>query len=103
MKVELPDTYNAATTFVDENIALGRGDRTAIHYQDQKFTYQKVYEKINRTGNALKELGVEIEHRVLLSCPTRPNSLSVSLAPLRSAPFPFRRIRGWPPKIMTTC
>jgi benzoate-CoA ligase family protein len=72
MRVELPDIYNAATTFVDENIAHGRGKRTAIHYQDRKFTYQEVYEKVNRTGNALKDLGVEIEHRVLLVLPDSP-------------------------------
>jgi benzoate-CoA ligase family protein len=72
MKLELPDIYNAATTFVDENIAQGRGGRIAIHYQDQQITYQEVFEKVNRTGNALKELGVEIEHRVLLVLPDSP-------------------------------
>src|SRR5439155_509688 len=72
MNLALPDTYNAATTFVDENIAAGRGKRTAIYYQDEKFTYQDVFEKVNRTGNALKELGVEIEQRVLLALPDCP-------------------------------
>ena len=72
MKVELPDIYNAATTFVDENIAKGRGGRTASYYQGQQFTYQDVYEKVNCTGNALRELGVEIEHRVLLVLPDSP-------------------------------
>src|SRR5215475_15049551 len=72
MKLELPGTYNATTTFVDDNIAQGRGERTAIYYQDQKLTYQEVFEKVNRTGNALKELGVEIENRVLLALPDSP-------------------------------
>jgi benzoate-CoA ligase len=66
MNLDLPEIYNATTTFVDDNIAQGRGQRTAIYYQDQKVTYQEVFEKVNRTGNALKELGVEIENRVLL-------------------------------------
>jgi benzoate-CoA ligase family protein len=72
MNLDLPDLYNAATTFVDDNIVQGRGQRTAIYYQDQKFTYQEAYEKVNRTGNVLKELGVEIEHRVLLVLPDSP-------------------------------
>ena len=72
MKLDLPDIYNAAITFVDENIARGRGSRTAIYYGDQKLTYQDVYENVNRTGNALRELGVEIEHRVLLILPDSP-------------------------------
>jgi benzoate-CoA ligase len=72
MKIELPEIYNAATTFVDENIAAGRGKRTAIYYRQQKLTYQEVFEKVNRTGNALKDLGVETENRVLLVLPDSP-------------------------------
>jgi benzoate-CoA ligase family protein len=72
MKVELPEIYNAATTFVDANILQGRGRRTAIYYADRQFTYQEVFEKVNRTGNVLRELGIEIEHRVLLVLPDSP-------------------------------
>ena len=72
MNVDLPDTYNAATTFVDENIAHGRGGRVAIHYREQKITYQEVLENVNRTGNALKDLGIEIENRVLVILPDSP-------------------------------
>jgi len=72
MNLDLPELYNAATTFVDENIAQGRGAKVAIHYQDQKITYQEVFENVNRTGNALRNLGVEIEHRVLLILPDSP-------------------------------
>ncbi len=72
MKVDLPDIYNASTTFVDENIAQGWGNLTAIYYQDQQFTYQEVFERVNQTGNALKELGIEIEHRILLVLPDSP-------------------------------
>ena len=31
MKVDLPDIYNAATTFVDENIEQDRGGKVAIY------------------------------------------------------------------------
>ena len=72
MNVNLPDIYNAATAFVDENIKQGRGDKVAIHYLEQKITYQEVCEKVNRTGNALKELGIGIEDRVLVILPDSP-------------------------------
>ena len=72
MKVDLPDTYNAATTFVDENIRQGRGGKVAIHYLEQKITYQEVFEKVNRTGSALKDLGIGIEDRVLVILPDSP-------------------------------
>jgi benzoate-CoA ligase len=72
MRVELPDLYNAATTFVDENLSQGRGAKVAIYYQDQTITYQEVFDNVNRTGNALKDLGVEIENRVLVILPDSP-------------------------------
>ena len=72
MRVDLPEIYNAAVTFVDENIARGRGGNIAICYQDQKITYQEVFENVNRTGNALKELGIEVENRVLVILPDSP-------------------------------
>ena len=72
MRVDLPEIYNAATTFVDNNIAEGRGGTVAIYYEDQKITYQEVFEKVNRTGNALKELGIGVENRVLVILPDSP-------------------------------
>jgi benzoate-CoA ligase len=72
MRVDLPEIYNAATTFVDNNIAEGRGGKVAIYYEDQKITYQEVFENVNRTGNALKELGIGVENRVLVILPDSP-------------------------------
>ena len=72
MKVDLPDTYNAATTFVDANIAAGCGKKIAILHRDEQITYQEVFEKVNQTGNALRDLGVEIEQRLLLVLPDCP-------------------------------
>ena len=72
MKMDLPETYNAATTFVDEHVTQGRGERTAIYYRDQQFTYQDLFEWVNRTGNALKEMEIEPEQRVLLILPDCP-------------------------------
>ncbi|MEK7342091.1 MAG: benzoate-CoA ligase family protein [Candidatus Binatota bacterium] len=70
--MDLPDIYNAATTFVDENIAQGRGAKTAIYYQDQRISYQDLFHRVNQTGNLLKELGLEIEQRVILALPDSP-------------------------------
>jgi benzoate-CoA ligase family protein len=72
MNVELPDIYNAATTFVDENITQGRGGKVAIYYQDRQITYQEVFENVNRTGSALRGLGIEIEQRLLVILPDSP-------------------------------
>jgi len=71
-EVHVPELFNAATYFVDRNLDEGRGDRVAIEYGDQALTYEQVARQVNQTGNALRELGVEIETRVMmivLDCP----------------------------------
>ncbi|MBE3565688.1 MAG: benzoate-CoA ligase family protein [Thermogemmatispora sp.] len=64
--VNVPDQFNAASAFLDANLAQGRGGKVAIYYEDQTFTYAQVAEMANRVGNGLLELGVEMEQRVAL-------------------------------------
>ncbi|MCY4441113.1 MAG: AMP-binding protein, partial [Deltaproteobacteria bacterium] len=71
-RLELPDPYNAATTFVDDNVTAGRGERTAILHEDQRFTYRQVQEAVNRAGNGFRGLGLDTEQRVLLVLPDCP-------------------------------
>lgn len=71
-RLELPDPYNAATTFVDDVVAGGRGERTALFHEDRRFTYRQVQEAVNRAGNAFRALGLDLEQRVLLVLPDCP-------------------------------
>jgi len=64
--IEIPRQFNAAVEFVDRNVDAGRGDQIAIHYENRTYTYRQVQELMNRVGNALGSLGVEMENRVLL-------------------------------------
>lgn len=71
-ELNIPDTFNVATAFVDANIEAGRGPQVAFYYGDQHITYHDVYANVNRTGNALRTLGLDPEQRVallLLDCP----------------------------------
>ncbi len=65
-EVVIPERFNAAEYFVDRNIREGHGNNTAVLYQDQEITYREVAEKVNATGHALLDLGVEVENRVVL-------------------------------------
>jgi benzoate-CoA ligase len=65
-ELRIPDTFNVATAFIDENLVQGRGRKIALYYEDKTYTYQDVFDMVNKTGNALKELGVEMEQRVLM-------------------------------------
>lgn len=70
--VIVPERFNAATYFVDRNIEEGRGGNVAILHGDTALTYSQVRDGVNRAGHTLRQLGVEIENRVmllLLDCP----------------------------------
>ncbi|MBI3089070.1 MAG: benzoate-CoA ligase family protein [Candidatus Tectomicrobia bacterium] len=70
--LELPEQFNAAVPLLDEHVAQGRGDRVAVYYQDATYTYRDLQRLANRTGNALRRLGLVMEQRVLmlvLDCP----------------------------------
>ena len=62
----LPQEFNMASYILDDNLAAGRGGRTAIYYQEETFTFNDICALTNRVGNVLKEIGVERENRVLV-------------------------------------
>jgi benzoate-CoA ligase len=63
----IPRTFNAATQFVDRNVAEGRGSKVAIECGDARVTYAQLLANVNRFGNALRRpLDVRPEERVML-------------------------------------
>ncbi len=62
----VPAIFNAATHFVDGNVAAGRGSKVAIECGDTRITYEDVLRNVNRCGTGLRRLGVAPEERVLL-------------------------------------
>ena len=64
--IDFPEQFNAATAFLDSNLAEGRGNKTAIYYEGQAYSYAQVAELANRVGNGLLELGLDMEQRVAL-------------------------------------
>ncbi len=72
MSFSMPERLNMATYFLDSNLEAGRGGRTALVSKDRRGavterTFDDVAALANRTGNALADLGVEIEQRILLA------------------------------------
>jgi benzoate-CoA ligase family protein len=60
----LPDQFNAATAILDRNIAEGRGDKIAVYFEGETYTYAQIVAMSNRVGNALLGLGIDMEQRV---------------------------------------
>jgi benzoate-CoA ligase len=70
--IDVPERFNAATHFLDRHLAEGRGGRTAFRFRDRAVSYAEVALRANRLGSALLALGVQMEQRVLLAVPDRP-------------------------------
>jgi len=68
---ELPARYNAAETFIDAHRGV-RDSSIAIRCQGNRVTYGDLASNVDRCGNALRELGVGIEQRVMILCHDSP-------------------------------
>src|SRR2546422_1060840 len=85
----LPAQFNVATWFVDRNVADGRGAAPAFHYEDRILTYADVQALANRSGNALRELGVQMEDRVLVLCLDAPEFLGAFWGAIKIGAIPI--------------
>jgi benzoate-CoA ligase family protein len=85
----LPAQFNAATYFVDRHVEEGRGASPAFLYEDSTLTYAQVQDLANRTGNALGELGVAMEDRVLMFCLDAPEFLGTFWGAIKLGAVPI--------------
>lgn len=74
------ESYNIAEIIMENNIKNGRSDKTAIFYGKKKITYKELEDKVNKLGNGLLKLGVEIENRVAMLLYDSPEFIASFLA-----------------------
>jgi benzoate-CoA ligase family protein len=87
---ELPPRYNAAADLLDQNLAAGRGQKVAIRTTEGvEVTYAEVAGGANRFGNALGELGVELENRVLLALLDTPEFATAFFGAIKAGVVPI--------------
>ena len=67
--MEFPERFNMADYFLDHNLREGRAGKIAVYYKNSTYTYAQVQEMSHRAANVLRELGVEMEDRVLIALP----------------------------------
>jgi benzoate-CoA ligase len=85
----LSEQFNVATYFVDRNVSEGRGGQVAFICEDRVLTYADVLDLTNRTGNALKALGVAREERVLVLCLDAPEFLGAFWGGIKIGAIPI--------------
>jgi len=72
MKIEFPERFNMSDYFLYHNVEEGRENKVCLHFEGETFTYGDAVRRSNRTGNALRELGLHEENRVLIALPDCP-------------------------------
>ncbi|HWV38373.1 MAG TPA: benzoate-CoA ligase family protein [Vulgatibacter sp.] len=70
--VEFPEALNLCVEYVDRNVKEGRGERTALLYGDERYTYREVLENVCRAAHLLERMGLQREQRVLLVLSDHP-------------------------------
>lgn len=64
--IDVPREYNAAHDLIERNIRAGRGAKLAYVDDHGNYTYAELAERADRCANALLDLGLQPEQRVLL-------------------------------------
>ncbi|HEX8709516.1 MAG TPA: benzoate-CoA ligase family protein [Pyrinomonadaceae bacterium] len=72
MNIEFPERFNMAEYFLYHNVEEGREHKTCLYFRDETYTYGEAVRWANRTGGALRELGLRMEDRVLIVLPDCP-------------------------------
>ena len=94
----VPERFNAATHFVDRNVAEGRGAKVAIECGDERVTYAELLSRVNRTGKALRDrLDVRQEERVVLVLLDGPAFVSTFFAAIKIGAIPVPVNTLWKP------
>jgi 2-aminobenzoate-CoA ligase len=78
-----PQKLNSTEELVDKNVEVGRGDKVAIVFEDQRISYKQLQTSVNKLGSALRQLGIEEEDRVLLRSPSIPPALVANFAAIK--------------------
>ena len=77
------ERLNPTEELLGKAVAVGRGERTAVMFEDQKISYAQLLTQANKLGNSLRQLGVEAGDRVILRTPNIPPALVANFAILR--------------------
>jgi benzoate-CoA ligase family protein len=76
IEIVIPEDLNLTTYYLEENITRGKGDKVAVYYQQERYTFSNLCSLTNRVGNVLRELDVGFEDRVLLILQDSPEWLA---------------------------
>jgi 4-hydroxybenzoate-CoA ligase len=83
------DFFNAADYFIDRNIRQGLGNKVAIYTEFRNYTYNDMSKMINKTANALRELGVRVDDRVMILMLDVPQFIAMFYGAIKMGAVPI--------------
>ncbi|MDQ6790053.1 MAG: benzoate-CoA ligase family protein [Candidatus Dormibacteraeota bacterium] len=86
--LHMTDHYNATTDLLDRNLEEGRSGNVAIRTPSRDLTYGEVASNTNRVGNALVELGLEADNRVLMAVLDSPEFVATFFGTIKAGGIP---------------
>ena len=86
--VDVPAELNVAAHYVDGAVADGNGARIALVHEDVTVTFVQLQAQVNRVGNILATLGIEIEQRVGVLLPNVPEFVSSFFGAIKIGAIP---------------
>ena len=96
--IALPETFNAATWFIDRNVREGRGAKVAIECGDERITYAQLLDRVNRAGNVLREqFDVRIEERIVMLLLDGPEFIYTFFGAIKIGAVPIPTSTLWKP------
>jgi len=77
------ERFNPTEELLGKAVAAGRGERTAVLFEDQRLTYGQLLTQANKFASALRGLGVHEGDRIILRTPNIPPALVANFAILK--------------------
>ena len=87
--IEIPRKYNAAHDLIERNLAAGRAAKIAYIDDAGRCTYGELAERVNRAANALTELGLGMDDRLMLCHLDTIDWLAVFLGAIKAGIVPI--------------
>src|SRR4029077_12900438 len=86
--LELRDRYNVGADLIDRNLEAGRGNKVAIYSAIKDVTYGELFKLTCGAAQALHDLGVRREERVLIAGYDGPGWVAAFLGAIRLGAIP---------------
>ena len=72
-KIEFTPEFNVAVPFIDRHLDEGMREKIIIHSTSgEKVTYGQLFERVNKSGNVLKSIGLDSGDRILMMVKDSP-------------------------------